>query len=172
MNEPIGQILGLVATALTVASYQANHKRKLLVIQSAATLATCLGYLFLGAWSGFALNIVCLVRNATFFFLRKEKPFYRVAAVLLAVLMVAVGALSWQGWISLLIMVALALNTLFMAFGTPQALRYSVLFTSTLVLIYNVFVFTVGGIMNEGLAIISSAVGILRYRKSKESSEI
>jgi len=167
MNEIIGQILGLVATVITVVSYQANDKKKLLIIQSVATLSTCLGYLFLAAWSGFALNIVCLVRNGVFFFLNKNQrgTMYRAVAILLAVCMVALGALSWQGWVSLLIIVALALNTLFMAFGTPQVLRCSVLFTSTLVLLYNVFVFSIGGMLNEGLAIVSSAVGVIRYRK-------
>ena len=165
MNEPIGQILGLIATVITVVSYQANEKKKLSIIQSCATLATCLGYLFLGAWSGFALNIVCLVRNGAFYFIKKESLLYRVAAILLSVLMVGVGMLSWQGPISLLIITALALNTLFMAFGTPQILRYSVLFTSSLVLIYNVYVFTVGGILNEGLSIVSSLIGIFRFAK-------
>lgn len=165
MNEPIGQILGLLATAITVASYQANEKKKLLIIQSAATLATCLGYLFIGAGAGFALNIVCLVRNGAFYFIKKESKLYRAAAILLSVLMVGVGLLSWEGPISLLIIVALALNTLFMAFGTPQILRYSVLFTSSLLLIYNVYVFTVGGILNEGLSIVSSLIGIFRFAK-------
>ena len=35
MYEIIGQILGLVATALTALSYQANEKGRLLIIQSA-----------------------------------------------------------------------------------------------------------------------------------------
>ena len=165
MYEIIGQILGLVATALTALSYQANEKGRLLIIQSAATLSTCLGYFFLGAWSGFALNIVCLVRNASFYFLKRESRIYKVAAMLLAVAMVAVGIVSWQGPISLLVIVALALNTLFMAFGSPQTLRYSVCLTSWMILLYNIFVFTVGGILNEALAIVSSAVGILRYRR-------
>ena len=73
MNEIIGQILGIVATIITVVSYQMNNKRVLLAVQSAATLSTCLGYLFLGAMSGFALNIVCLVRNGVFFFLNKNQ---------------------------------------------------------------------------------------------------
>ena len=167
MNEIIGQSLGILATALTVLSYQANEKGRLLLVQSAATLATCLGYLFLGAYAGFALNIVCLVRNACFYFLKRESRVYRVAAVLLAVAMVLVGMLSWQGPISLLIIVALAINTIFMAFGSPQTLRYSVCLTSSMILLYNIFVFTVGGILNEALAIVSSVVGIIRYRKGK-----
>jgi hypothetical protein len=169
MDEIIGQILGIVATVITAISYQVNHKRGLLAVQSAATLSTCLSYLFLGAMSGFALNIVCLVRNGVFFFFDKSKKgvVYRIAAALLAACMVVLGVLSWQGWVSLLIIVALALNTLFMAFGTPQRLRQSVCFTSALVLAYNICVFSIGGIMNEALAIISSVVGILRYRKEK-----
>jgi hypothetical protein len=169
MNEIIGQILGIVATIITVVSYQMNNKRVLLAVQSAATLSTCLGYLFLGAMSGFALNIVCLVRNGVFFFLNKNQKgiLYRIFALLLAAAMVVLGALSWQSPVSLLIIVALVINTLFMAFGSAQALRYSVCLTSSMILLYNIFVFTVGGIMNEALAIISSVVGILRYRKEK-----
>ena len=172
MNEIIGQILGIVATIITVVSYQMNNKRVLLAVQSAATLSTCLGYLFLGAMSGFALNIVCLVRNGVFFFLNKNQKgiLYRIFALLLAAAMVVLGALSWQSPVSLLIIVALALNTLFMAFGTPQVLRQSVCFTSALVLVYNIFVFSIGGIMNEGFSIASSAVGIIRYRKEKQTS--
>jgi hypothetical protein len=169
MNEIIGQILGIIATAITVISYQANNKGKLIMIQSAATLSTCLGYLFLGAWSGFALNIVCLVRNGFFYFLKKGTPLYRALSVLLAAMMVGVGMLSWQGPISLLIIVALVINTLFMAFGSAQALRYSVCLTSSMILLYNIFVFTVGGIMNEGLAIVSSVIGILRFRRGKSA---
>jgi hypothetical protein len=55
-----------------------------------------------------------------------------------------------------------------MAFGSAQTLRYSVLCTSSLVLAYNIVVFTVGGVLNEGLAIASSLVGIVRFRKRGE----
>lgn len=169
MNEIIGQILGIVATAITVLSYQANDKGRLLAIQTVATVSTCLGYFFLGAWSGFALNIVCVLRNVSFYFLREKVRLNRAATVIFSVAMVAVGLLSWQGWISLIMLVAFALNTLFMGFGSPQALRYSVCLTSSMILLYNIFVFTVGGIMNEGLAIVSSVIGIVRFRRGKSA---
>ena len=89
----------------------------------------------------------------------------RILSLLLAAAMVVVGAFSWQGPVSLMIIVALAANTIFMSFGNPQLLRKSVRGTSTLVLLYNIFVFSIGGIANEGLSIISSAVGIARFRK-------
>ena len=166
-QQLIGQALGILATVITVISYQMNTKRSLLLVQTAATACTCLAYLFLGAASGFTLNIVCIIRNIVFYFQKDTGKVHTISALLLAAAMVAVGALSWQGPISLLIIVALAANTIFMSFGNPQLLRQSVLGTSSMILLYNIFVFSIGGIANEGLSVISSAVGIVRFRKEK-----
>lgn len=163
-----GQIFGIVATIMTFISYQANTKRTLLLIHTTATLCTCLSFLFLGASTGFILNVVCLVRNVIYYFQDERSRLHYVTAGGLAAIMVVLGALSWQGWISLLMIVALAANTVFMSFGKPQLLRQSILATSTMVLIYNVFVFSLGGIANEGVSIVSAIVGIWRYRGEKK----
>lgn len=167
-NIVIGQILGIIATIITFASYQVNSKRRLLVIQTVATLFTCISYLFLDATSGFALNIVCIVRNVVFYFVDSRSKWNYIAASLLALCMVGLGALSWQGPISLLVIIALAVNTVVMSLGKPQRLRESVLLTSSMVLVYNIFVFSLGGIVNEGVAIVSSVIGIVRFVANKK----
>lgn len=164
----IGQILGVMATIITFLSYQMNKKNTLLAAQTAATLCTCLSYLFLGATAGFALNIVCIIRNVIFYFQKKGTPFSYVSTTLLVIAMIVLGALSWQGAVSLLIIVALAANTVFLSLGDPQLLRKSILFTSTLVLIYNCLVFSIGGITNEAISIVSAVIGIIRFYKYKE----
>ena len=166
-QQLIGQALGILATIITVISYQMNTKRSLLLVQTAATTCTCLAYLFLGAASGFALNVVCIIRNIVFYFQKDSGKVHTISSVLLAAAMVVLGALSWQGPVSLLIIIALAANTIFMSFGNPQLLRKSILGTSSMILVYNIFVFSLGGIANEGLSIVSSVVGILRFRKEK-----
>ena len=166
-QQLIGQALGILATIITVISYQMNTKKSLLLVQTAATTCTCLAYFFLGAASGFALNVVCIIRNIVFYFQKDSGKVHTISSLLLAGAMVVLGALSWQGPVSLLIISALAANTIFMSFGNPQLLRKSVLGTSSLVLLYNVFVFSLGGIANEGLSIVSSVVGILRFRREK-----
>ena len=167
-GEIAGQVLGIIATIITFISYQANTKKSVLLIQSAATFCTCIGYYLLGASSGFALNIICLVRYGVYYFQKEGSKFQYLSAGVLTLAMVIVGAMSWQGPISLLIIIALAANTVFLSFGKPQLLRQSVLVTSSLVLIYNVFVFSLGGIANEGISIISSLIGIIRYRKEEQ----
>ena len=166
-QQLIGQSLGILATIITVISYQMNTKKSLLLVQTAATTCTCLAYFFLGAASGFALNVVCIVRNIVFYFQKDSGKVHTISSLLLAGAMVVLGALSWQGPVSLLIISALAANTIFMSFGNPQLLRKSILGTSSMILIYNVFVFSLGGIANEGLSIVSSVVGILRFRREK-----
>lgn len=167
--EILGQIIGILATVITALSYQMNTKKSLLLTQSLATACTCISYLFLGASSGFALNIVCLVRNGCFYYLKEgQKPIY-ISTAILATAMVVLGAFSWQGPISLLMIIALAVNTVFLSLGKPQILRYSILLTSSMILIYNIYVFTIGGMLNESIAIFSSLIGIIRFRRGRES---
>ena len=163
----LGQILGVFAPILTTFSYQANTKRRLLFIQSIATLCICISFWLLDATSGFTLNIVCLTRNVAYFFLNEKSKLNYVAAGFFAALMIPLGILSWQGPISILMIVALAINTVCMSFGIPQLLRKSILLTSTMVLIYSCSVFSIGSILNESLAIISSIIGIVRFHKTK-----
>ena len=167
VEEIIGQALGIIATIITFISYQANTKKSVLLILSTAIFCTTLSYFFLGATSGFALNIVCLARNAVFYFQKEGTKLQYISAGVFAVIMVLVGMMSWQGAISLLIMLALAINTVILSMGVPQLLRKSILLTSTMVLIYNIFVFSIGGIANESIAIISAVVGIIRYKKEQ-----
>ena len=168
----IGQILGIVAPIVTFISYQVNSKNKLLILQTAANVAICISYLLLGADSGFALNIVGTIRNMTFFFLDPKSKTNRICAVILALAMGGAGLLSWEGPISLVLMVALMANTLFLSTGAPQLIRKSVIGTSSLILIYNLCMAhpTIGGIANECIAIVASIIGVIIYRKKKAAN--
>lgn len=170
-NEIIGQILSFIAPVITFISYQVNSKKKLLILQTGATLATCLAYLFLGATSGFTLNIVCIIRNVAFFFQDSKSKFNLISACILAVIMGGLGFLSWEGPISLLVIFALAANTIFMSFGNAQLLRKSVVVTSSMILVYNIFVFSSGGIINESVAVVASIIGIITFVKMKKEKK-
>lgn len=162
-----GQIFGWLAAILTFSSYQFKEHKRLIVIQTLSCVSICISYLFLGAHSGMLLNIVCIVRNLIIN-KRNIKFFsYSFWPYLLALVMAFVGALSWQGYMSLLVIVALTVNTLFLYFPNVQTLRKSVLVTSTLIMLYDVYFEVWGGVANELIAVTSSLIGIYRYRKIK-----
>lgn len=162
----IGQILGFAAAFLMFLSYQTKAPKKLLMIQNAGVCCIILHYLLIGAMSGFLLNIVCLIRNTVYYNSKRIKLFSHAACpYVLALLVGAAGAMSWQGAVSLLIIVALMINTVFMSFNNNQVLRISVIFTCIMILTYNFFVGSYGGMLNEGISIVSAIIGIYRYRK-------
>lgn len=163
-NVIIGQVLGILATVICFISYQTNTKKNILFTQLLMTLCICLSFLFLGAYTGFALNIIGLVRNVTYYFVKEKTKTHYLAMVLLTISMIIVGISSWHGPVSLFIIIALAVNTVFLGIGNPQLLRKSMLFTSSLIIICDIFVLSIGGIANESVAIVSSIIGILRYK--------
>ncbi len=69
----IGHILGFISVGLFFYSYQRTQKRKIMIIQTVATALSCIQYLLIGAFSGFTLNIVCIIRNFTFYYRDKNK---------------------------------------------------------------------------------------------------
>jgi hypothetical protein len=164
--EIVGQALGIIATVLTFVSYQVNSKRGIIIVLTAATVCVCLSYFMLGAIPGAVLNIVCIVRNIFFYFIKPNTRLYFAVSVLMTATMCTAGILSWENISSLLIVTALTVNTVFLAIGRPHWLRCSILFTSTLVLCYNIIVFSIGGMANEIVAISSSVVGIIRFGRS------
>lgn len=174
MNEfyIAAQACSIISLILTIISYQMKSPKMLLVVNFCATAAMTVSYLLLGAWSGMILNCLCLVRNLCFIYKDKEmfgkKPLSSSAVLpIIIVLMVGGALMSWDGPASLLIMVALALNTFFMSLDDNQKLRYSILLTSSLVIVYNVLVMNYAAILNEAFAIVSSVVGIVRFREKK-----
>jgi hypothetical protein len=168
----LGQALGIVGLLLTFVSYQTKTPRALLVLQTASTALFVVHYMLIGADSGFLLNIVCIVRNVAYFFEgKREHRTLRLPlslATLFSAALIVLCALSWQGWYSLLITVALVVNTYFLSLGKQNLLRASVIGTSSLILVYNILVFSIGGIANESIAIISSAIGLVRAKKAQK----
>lgn len=162
--ELAGQIFGWLAALLTFMSYQCKEHKKLIIVQSLSTVSICISYSLLGAWSGMLLNVICILRN--FIIYKKDVRIFSYSfwPYMLALVMGLTGIFSWQGYMSLLIVIALMINTMFLYFPNVQNLRKSILVTSTMVLIYNACYSVWGGVANEIIAIISAIIGIYRYR--------
>ena len=70
--EILGHAIGVIAIGLFFLSYQIFEKKKLLFVQTLATAMLCLQYVLIGAYSGFVLNIICVIRNILFYHLDKK----------------------------------------------------------------------------------------------------
>ena len=168
----IGHALGFVSVALFCYSYQRTKKRKLLIIQTIATALICIQYLLIGAYSGFALNIVCIIRNFIFYFrdIKQKKDW--TTPIILSVCMAVVSIFSWEGLHSLLITSGLVINTICMGMFGARNFRKTILASSSLILIYNIFAHSYSGILSESISLISVIIGIIRYRKKLKPVQV
>ena len=160
----IGHILGFISVGLFCYSYQRTKKDKLLIIQTAATALSCIQYLLIGAYSGFALNIVCIIRNFVYFQRDKKQRTDWITPVILSLCMAVMSIFSWEGAHSLFITLGLVVNTICMGMFGAQNFRKTILISSTLILAYNIFAHSYSGMLSEFISLVSVVIGIIRFR--------
>lgn len=164
--EIIGQIFGIVAIGMFFLSYQIFDKKKLLSVQTFATAMLCLQYILIGAYSGFGLNIVCIIRNILYYRRDKKGNSGIWLPIMLALTMAIVSLFSWDGYHSIFIVFGLMINTVCLGVCDSQNLRKSILISCLLTLVYNLFELSYSGAINETISWISAIIGIIRYKKS------
>ncbi len=167
----IGHALGFISVGLFFYSYQRTQKRKLMIIQTIATALSCIQYLLIGAFSGFALNIVCIIRNFIFYSRDKKQRSDWTSPILLSLCIAVASIFSWEGIHSLLITLGLVINTMCMGMLNAKTFRKTILISSSLILLYNIFAFSYSGILSESISLISVVIGIIRYRSSQQPSQ-
>ena len=164
----IGQLFGVVAVILGFVSYQMKTSKGLKLAQMSTSVVFCIHYCLIGARSAFAMNIVSSVRNYVYSNSDKKIFSYKIYPILFAVITAFMGFMSWEGAHSLFVIAGLVINTLAMSMKNPQSIRKSILISSPLVIIYDIFVKSFGGLVYEVVAIVSAIIGIIRYRKGIE----
>ena len=170
MMEFIGQIFGLIAVVISFVAYQMPTQKKILFMNMLVTVAILLNYAFLGATTGVILNVVCFIRNIIFMNRDKKIFSYKFYPYLLMVIIGGLSFLTSEGAHSILITIGLIINTFALSLTNPQATRYCMAISCSFIFAYNIFVFSIGGMINEAVAIISSILGIIRYRKNQSPS--
>ena len=161
----IGQVFGVIAIALGFLSYQMKTAGRILLLQALTGVVFAVHYLMIGAITGMAMNIVCFVRCIVYYFRNKKGSSEKISPIIFALIMAVIGIITWDAWYSVFVFSGILINTICMAFADPQKVRASILVTSPLVLVYDVFAWSFGGAVYESVAIISAAVGIVRNRK-------
>jgi len=168
----IGQALGVAAVILGFINFQMKTREQVLAVHIATTVCFTLHYLCLGAWAGMVMNCVGIARNLVYYFTGKNGKVSKAWAVFFALLMgamgIGAGMIAKEGWYFLLSAAGLIINSYAMSFSNPMHIRKSILITSPMVLVYNCFVRSYGGIVYESVVIVSSVMGILRYRKHRD----
>ena len=195
--EIIVQTIGFLGTAFMLIATQFNTHGKIMIFKTLGSFSFCVQYLLMGAYTGMVMDIVGTIRNIVFAYnVRKDKSnkfwifFFSTitvgagVATLVLTWSTLVERVSWLAGgnssialllavlVSIISIIAKLLSTIAYAFKDAHRIRMLTLPTSAGWLIYNVVVFTLAGIINESLTLISIIIAELRFRKKPEKINV
>lgn len=177
MLQITGQIIGFVAMALIIISFQVKDSKKMVLTQCAAQTLFTIHYFMIGSPSGALQNAVSVVRALCL--LSSFKPLKSNAAkwVFIAVYMVmpVFTMSSPTDFIQFLPGIGMAVNTYCIWDMNSRRHRMSQLFVaSPLWIIYNLFNISYAGVLTEVFNATSSLIFLLRthaFRRTKGGQE-
>ena len=164
----VGQGFGILAIILGFVSYQVKTGRRLLFMQSLVAGVFCIHYALIGGYTAMAMNAVNIFRNFIYDYRTRKGIESKLIPLLFVGLQVVLGFFTWEAWYSVFVLAGICINTYCMSLPDPQKIRKSILVTSPMVLVYDVFARSVGGTVYESVALCSAFIGILRNRKERE----
>ena len=162
-----GQIFGIAPVIFGFISFQAKTSRGIIFWQLATAIGFSIHYFMIGALTGSALNFLAAIKGVSYYYRDKAGKKGLFLPILFSTLAVITTALTWQAWYSLFLLAGLLINTLSFPLLPPKPVRYLMLIKAPITAMYNVFSFSIAGLVYETTVFTSAAVGIIRYRDKK-----
>lgn len=162
----VAQIFGAFALAILIISLQKNSKTKLLLYQSISSLLYALQYLFLNAYTGCFMNLICMIRNMIFNqYPKKRPPVYWL--IITIVLMIFFSSLSYTGVISFLPMIAVILYSIALWHGNLTVIRTTEIISCSLYILYNIKVLAITGLIATVIELLGAVVAVYKFDISR-----
>ena len=157
------QGIGFIGIALNIFAVQFNKHWQIVLIKTLGSAMFVIQYILLSAWTGAAMDGIGILRNIIFIFaVQKGKPTL-IWIIFFSALTIALGIATFEGYISLLAITAKLLSCISYGINSARAIRYINLPSSGCWLIYNGIHFSLAGMVNEILVIISIIIAEIRY---------
>jgi len=160
----IAQGIGFVGFVFAVISFQNNKRHLILIFLGIAQMCFIFHFALLEVWPAFAVNIVGVVRTFSFLLRGKKKWIDKNTLMYIFIgLFCIAGALSWNGWLSLLPIMAMTIETIGLWKKNPRLIRSIVIIPRLLWITYNIIHYSYAGVMTEVFVIISLLTAIIRF---------
>lgn len=163
----LAQILGGIALFILVLSFQKNEKQALLKYQIGSSIFFAGQYLFLQAYTGCLMNLICVLRNILFKkYDKKQVPIYLL--IFIVFIMLILSLFAYNGSISLLPCIACILYTISIWQSNLKVTRIVEVISCSLYIIYNIKVLAYVGLVSTMIELISALIAIYRFDIKKD----
>lgn len=162
------QLIGFVGLALSICAYQFKKHRNIVLCKMSSELVFAIQYIFLGAWTAAILDGISVIRNLLYTNFVKRGRSTLPVIIGFGLFVLATGAATFDGWLSLLPIGAKLLTTISYGMKNERLLRFITLPSCIMWSIYNLQVGSLGGALGDTLALISLLIGIYKFDIRKE----
>lgn len=167
-SSAIIQLIGFAGVAALVSSFQFNKRSHILVALLITQILFATHYSLLHAWTGVAMNVIAILRGCVFYF----KPKYGWAQwfgwvyMFIALLILATAA-TWAGYLSLLPLIGMSIETIGLWQNHPKHIRWYMLACRPFWFTYAILIGSYAGMTADILTSISLIIGMVRFDRKK-----
>ena len=168
MIEIIGQVIGFVAMAIIVFSYQQRSHKNILAFQMVSGLLFTVHFLLIGAYTGCVSNLIGALRSLIYANRGKNKfTDFKLWPVIFSVIFTVSGVLTWDNIFSLFPIVAMIMSSVVLWIDSPKINRALSIPTSACWLVYNIPSGSISGVATEIFVLSSIVIGMIRLDRKK-----
>ena len=154
-------ILGIIGVGLNLLIYQQNTSKRVLVVKLISNFFWAMHYLLLGAYPGFCVACIAIVRETTFINIKRKGKTGIFFLSLFAITAVVCSIFTWKNAYSILPAIASITSVFGFYFAIPRLSRILALPISLCMGTYDITAGSWIGIANEVITIISAIGGII-----------
>lgn len=164
----VAQIIGFIAFFISLTAFHRKEKKNILGNMVIANLINLFHYLLLGALSGCITKLLAIVRDCFIIYKEKNKKLSKkIYLFIFIVLYILASVFTYDGIVSILPLLAALIYIIFIWNGNELTIKRVGFYTYFLWLTYNIFVFSISGIISNVVSIISTFIAIINYKRVK-----
>ena len=169
--EIVSQIIGLIAVALFLLSYQQKKRKNIILFNTLSRCLYILQYVMLGAFSGAVLDVLGAISSIIAG--RKHIGFVKKHTILVLILVnaciIAAGvaiAFSNKSWLDLFSLTGVLLHTSAFWISSEKIIRRVSLLGSPVWFVYNILSRAYGSAIGDILSMCSIIIAMVRHKNS------
>ncbi len=149
------QLIGLIGFTFLLVSFWFKQKKQIIFVQIIANGFLAIHYYMLNAMSGGIICLITVIRNI-FLYDKKDKKTVVFYGIIFSMIYVLIGMIMYDGIVSLIPTIATIFFTYLLLKEDPNDIRLGTILVSIMWVVYNVFVDSYVGVINEVILIVST----------------
>lgn len=164
----ISQVFAVAYYILILLTFYVKSRKKILILNLSALFMEAVSFFLLSAWVGLAMMGVALLRNIIFLIQNRKDSSEKIKVVDILILAVLLGVsitstvLTYEGFLSLFAFFATMTYTVAVWQKNINVYKILGVVSSIFWIIYNIFIFSLFGIIMEVILFIAEVVSVIK----------